>query len=105
MTDFVTNPIQYLLLHCDRPVVDLALFSNDHFVPVISGGEVNRFVYTNPDLWDYSMGRQAFREAFGDRYITLLSGGEYHEKQRQLQRDLRVELDEEVFRTMIRGCL
>lgn len=93
-TEFVTNPVHFLLRECIKPVVDLDLFVPGQTVPVISGAGVNKFVYSNADLWDYSLGRQAFRTAFGDRYITLLSGVEYHEKQRQFQHELRVGLDE-----------
>jgi hypothetical protein len=102
VTDFINDPIRFLETACTQPVVDLDLFSTGQTVPVISGAEVNQFVYSHPDLWDYSLGRQAFREAFGDRYITLLSGVEYHENQRQFQNELRVELDEPALREIVK---
>lgn len=97
MTEFLDDPIQTLLARCVAPAIQIDLFDPGVPCTVISGQEVNDFVYSQHDLWDYTKGREAFRAAFGPTYLTLLSGQEYHTKQREIQKALRTDATDEQF--------
>jgi cytochrome P450 len=55
----------------------------------LGGMEVNEFIWRNSELWNYGLTRSAFREEFGEDYLTQLDGQRHKKKRVRLNPSFR----------------
>jgi len=55
----------------------------------LGGAEANRFVWGDPELWDYYKTNRIFREQFSDRYLNQLEGETYLMKRRRINQGFK----------------
>jgi len=55
----------------------------------LSGMDVNEFIWRNSELWNYGLTRAAFREEFGENYLTQLDGKPHKKKRMRLNPSFR----------------
>lgn len=55
----------------------------------LGGAEANKFVWGDPELWDYYKSNRIFREQFSDRYLNQLEGETYLMKRRRINQGFK----------------
>ena len=56
---------------------------------VMAGLAANEFIWANSALWDYGASGAAFREQFGDRYLTQMDGEPHRRKRKTMMAGFR----------------